>query len=106
MEEEASEIAATPESTEILTDVFFDPRIAELEKEVHQLKETNLSLQRNISVANSLIERLRIAKNGYKKVAAQGIQEVQYMNKYAPHNYITRRASEFPAEFNAVADVD
>ena|ERR1700756_731459 len=76
-----------------------DPRIQELEAKVSLLES-------EAETARVLIEKLRSAKNGYKAVAAQGIQEVIYMNKYAPHNYIQRRLTEFPAEFAAVQDVE
>lgn len=96
-QEAVEEVAERAQAT--VDAILPDPRIAELEAEIQRLRG-------ELAGANSLIDRLRIAKNGYKKVAAQGVQEVMYMQRYAPHNYAERRSIEFPAEFNAVQDVD
>lgn len=84
---------------EVLTDIFVDPRVAELETEVQRLNG-------ELSAANSMIERLRIAKEGYKKVATQGANEVDYAWKIAPTVYFERRKREFREELNAVKDVE
>lgn len=96
-QEAVEEVMAKAQDT--VDAILPDPRIAELETKVE-------SLQAELAAANELITRLRTVKDAYKKIAAQGVQEVFYMQRYAPHNYAERRAIEFPAEFNAVQDVN
>jgi len=47
---------------------------------------------------------LRIAKEGYKKIALQAVKDFEYMKKIAPGAFIDHRADEIKKEVAAVQD--